>query len=295
MSEFSRETYGLATVVQRELSATLRTKRFIVLGVIFILFAVVGAYYGNLDLGRSMSHASGSPDPKLHPVNYGMSVVYSYSNIFLSILGLGLSYDAITNERTLRTLVQVLVRPVRRSTLLFGKFSAYVTAAGGLFVITTLVLFGALSIVTSRYPSIYDFELLLLSMVIIMLYLASFVSLGVLISSLTRTNLDSMLGAVFVWVLLLAFAYAGVITGVSAVPTDLSVTTDLPYSQFPLYSKVFLWLNPGSHNVAVQSLAGDFSKMTAGLSYVNNVIFLIAIVIVTSLAAYYVFNRAEII
>ena len=295
MSEFSREMYGFAAVVQRELSATLKTRRFIVLGVIFILFAVVGAYYGNLDLGRSMLPASGSPDPKLHPVNYCISVVYSYSNIFLSILGLGLSFDAITNERTLRTLVQVLVRPVRRGTLLLGKFSAYITAAGGLFVITTLVLFGVLSLVTNRYPSIYDFELLLLSMVVILLYLASFVSLGILISSLTKTNLDSMLGAVFVWVLLLAFAYAGVITGVSAVPTNLSVTTDLPYSQFPLYSKVFLWLNPGSHNVAVQSLAGDFSKMTAGLSYVDNIIFLIAIVIVTSLAAYYIFNRADIV
>gem|GEM_PF-266470 len=295
MSEFSREMYGFAAVVQRELSATLKTRRFIVLGVIFILFAVVGAYYGNLDLGRSMSPASGSPDPKLHPVNYCISVVYSYSDIFLSILGLGLSFDAITNERTLRTLVQVLVRPVRRSTLLLGKFSAYVTAAGGLFVITTLVLFGALSIFTNRYPSINDFELLLLSMVVLMLYLASFVSLGILISSLTRTNLDSMLGAVFIWVLLLAFAYAGVITGVSAVPTNLSATTDLPYSQFPIYSKVFLWLNPGSHNVAVQSLAGDFSKMTAGLSYVDNIIFLIAIVIVTVLAAYYVFNRADIV
>ncbi len=295
MSEFSREMYGFAAVVQRELSATLKTRRFIVLGVIFILFAVVGAYYGNLDLGRSMLPASGSPDPKLHPVNYCISVVYSYSNIFLSILGLGLSFDTITNERTLRTLVQVLVRPVRRGTLLLGKFSAYITAAGGLFVITTLVLFGVLSLVTNRYPSIYDFELLLLSMVVILLYLASFVSLGILISSLTKTNLDSMLGAVFVWVLLLAFAYAGVITGVSAVPTNLSVTTDLPYSQFPLYSKVFLWLNPGSHNVAVQSLAGDFSKMTAGLSYVDNIIFLIAIVIVTSLAAYYVFNRADIV
>jgi len=295
LSEFSREMYGFAAVVQRELSATLKTRRFIVLGVIFILFAVVGAYYGNLDLGRSMLPASGSPDPKLHPVNYCISVVYSYSNIFLSILGLGLSFDAITNERTLRTLVQVLVRPVRRGTLLLGKFSAYITAAGGLFVITTLVLFGVLSLVTNRYPSIYDFELLLLSMVVILLYLASFVSLGILISSLTKTNLDSMLGAVFVWVLLLAFAYAGVITGVSAVPTNLSVTTDLPYSQFPLYSKVFLWLNPGSHNVAVQSLAGDFSKMTAGLSYVDNIIFLIAIVIVTSLAAYYVFNRADIV
>ncbi|HXY87250.1 MAG TPA: ABC transporter permease subunit [Candidatus Acidoferrales bacterium] len=295
MSEFSREMYGFAAVVQRELSATLKTRRFIVLGVIFILFAVVGAYYGNLDLGRSMSPASGSPDPKLHPVNYCISVVYSYSDIFLSILGLGLSFDAITNERTLRTLVQVLVRPVRRSTLLLGKFSAYVMAAGGLFVITTLVLFGALSIFTNRYPSINDFELLLLSMVVLMLYLASFVSLGILISSLTRTNLDSMLGAVFIWVLLLAFAYAGVITGVSAVPTNLSATTDLPYSQFPIYSKVFLWLNPGSHNVAVQSLAGDFSKMTAGLSYVDNIIFLIAIVIVTVLAAYYVFNRADIV
>lgn len=295
MSELSREVYGFVAVAQRELSAIVRTRRFIVLGLIFVVFAVVGAYYGNLDLGRSISPASGSPDLKLHSVNYATSVVYSYSDIFLSILGLALSYDAITNERTLRTLAQVLARPIRRVTVIFGKFSAYIVAAGGLFVVTTLVLFGVLSIVTHRYPGIYDFELLLLSMVVIILYLASFVGLGMLISTLTRTNLDSMLGAVFVWVLLLTFAYAGVITGVSAVPTNIGATTELPYSQFPLYSKVLLWLNPGSHNVAVQSLAGNFSKLTAGLSYIANVIFLIAIAIATFIATYYVFNRADVI
>jgi ABC-2 type transport system permease protein len=295
LSELSREVYGFAAVAQRELSAIVRTRRFIVLGLIFVLFAVVGAYYGNLDLGRSISPASGAPDLKLHPVNYVMSVVYSYSDIFLSILGLALSYDAITNERTLRTLVQILARPIRRVTVIFGKFSAYTAAAGGLFVVTTFVLFGVLSIVTHRYPGVYDFELLLLSMVVILLYLASFVGFGMLISTLTKTNLDSMLGAVFIWVLLLTFAYAGVISGVSAVPTNIGATTELPYSQFPLYSKVLLWLNPGSHNVAVQSLAGDFSKLTAGLSYVDNVIFLVAIVIVTFIGTYYVFNRADVI
>ncbi len=295
MSELSREVYGFAAVAQRELSAIVRTRRFMVLGLIFVIFAIVGAYYGNLDLGRSISPASGFPDLKLHPVNYAMSIVYSYSDIFLSILGLALSYDAITNERTLRTLVQVLARPIRRPTVIFGKSSAYIAAVAGLFVVTTLVLFGVLSILTRRYPSIYDFELLLLSMVVIILYLASFVGLGMLISTLTRTNLDSMLGAVFVWILLLTLAYAGVITGVSAVPTNLGATTDLPYSQFPLYSKVLVWLNPGSHNVAIQSLAGNFSKLTAGLPYIDNVIFLIAIVIVTFAGAYYVFNRADVI
>jgi hypothetical protein len=79
------------------------------------------------------------------------------------------------------------------------------------------------------------------------------------------------------------------------VPTNIGATTELPYSQFPLYSKVLLWLNPGSHNVAVQSLAGNFSKLTAGLSYIANVIFLIAIAIATFIATYYVFNRADVI
>ena len=253
MSELSREVYGFVAVAQRELSAIVRTRRFILSWITICPFCHYRRLLWKSQLGNGQYLlASGSPDLKLQPVNYAMSIAfYSYSDIFLSILGLALSYDAITNERTCRTLAKVTARPIRRATVIFGKFSAYIVAAGGLFVVTTLVpAWRAINPYASLSRYYSDFELLLLSMVVIILFLASFVGLGMLISTLTRTNLDSMSGAVFVWVLLLTFAYAGVITGVSAVPTNIGTTTDLPYSQFPLYSKVLLWLNPGSQNVA---------------------------------------------
>jgi ABC-2 type transport system permease protein len=184
-----------------------------------------------------------------------------------------------------------VVRPITRRTILFGKFVAYLAAAGGLFVITTLVLYIGLSITTRTVPSSSDVGYLILSMGIILLYVMSFIAIGLLISSLTRTSLDSLLGAVFVWILLLILTYAGVALGLGAI--NLSPTSDIPYAQFPGYAKILVWINPGSHNVAIQSLAGDFFKLTSGLNYSVNVIFLIASILVPLIPAYYFFNRSD--
>ena len=281
----------LLAIAQKDFQTTVRTKRFIVFAAIFVFFAIIGAYYGNSDVARSVTAASGLPNPATHPVNYAMSIVYSFSEVFLSILALAISYDALTGERTGRTLVQLLVRPVKRSTIFFGKFIAYLAAVGGLFVLMALVLYISLSFAIGKFPSSSDIDFLLLSMGIVLLYLTSFIAIGLLISSLTRTSLDSMLGAVFVWILLLIFTYAGVSLGLGAI--HLSTTSDIPYTQFPAYAKALLWINPGSHNVAAQSLAGDFSKLSSGLAYAANVIFLLASIIVPLIPAYFLFKRSD--
>ena len=292
MSEFSESAYKFLAIAQKDFQSAVKTKRFIIFGVIFVLFALVGAYYGNVDVARGISPISGAPNPTTQPVNYAISVSYSYGGeAILVILALALSYDALTGERSARTLTQLVVRPITRRTILFGKFVAYLAAAGGLFVVTTLVLYIGLSIITRNVPSSSDVGYLILSMGIILLYVMSFIAIGLLISSLTRTNLDSLLGAVFVWILLLVFTYAGVALGLGAM--NLSPTSEIPYSEFPGYAKILLWINPGSHNVAVQSLAGDFVKLTSGLNYTANVIFLIASIIVPLIAAYYFFNRSD--
>jgi len=291
LSDLSEYAYTFLTIAQKEFQSAIRTKRFIVFGTIFVLLALAGAYYGNLDLSRSISPTSGAPNPVTQPVNYVTSVAYSYSQVVLTILGLALSYDAITRERSERTLVQLLVRPVKRSAILFGKFVAYLAAAGGLFVVTTLVIYIGGSVVTRRFPTSSDIDYLLLSMAIILLYVASFIAIGLLITSLTRSTLDSLLGAVFVWVLLLIFTYAGVALGLNAI--HRTATSDIPYSQFPSYAKILLWINPGSHNVAVQSLAGDFAKFNSGLSYATNVILLVISIAIPLLLAYFLFKRSD--
>lgn len=291
LSEFSESAYAFLTIAQKEFQSAIRTKRFLVFGAVFVLLALAGAYYGNLDLSRSISPTSGAPNPVTQPVNYVTSVAYSYSQVVLTILGLALSYDAITRERSERTLVQLLVRPVKRSTILFGKFVAYLAAAGGLFVVTTMVIYVGVSLATPRFPSATDVDYLFLSMGIMLLYVTSFIAIGLLITSLTPSNLDSLLGAVFVWVLLLIFTYAGVALGLNAI--HLTATSDIPYSEFPAYAKILLWINPGSHNVAIQSLAGDFAKFTSGLNYSMNVISLVLSIFVPLFLAYYFFKRSD--
>ncbi|HYA33064.1 MAG TPA: ABC transporter permease subunit [Candidatus Bathyarchaeia archaeon] len=291
MSEFSESAYKVLAFAQKDFQSAIKTKRFIIFGAIFFVLALVGAYYGNLDVIHSVAPVSGAPDPATQPVNYAISVSYSYSEIILTIIALALTFDAISGERAARTLAQLVIRPITRRAILLGKFVAYLAATGGLFIVTTFILYAGLTIAMRRVPSASDFDYLILSMGVILLYVMSFIAIGLLISSLTRTRLDSLLGAVFIWILLLVFTYAGVALGLSAL--NLSATADIPYTQFPGYAKILLWINPGSHNVAIQSLAGDFSKLTSGLNYAANVIFLIASIIVPIIPAYYFFNRSD--
>jgi ABC-2 type transport system permease protein len=290
LSEFSETAYAFLTIAQKEFQSAIRTKRFLIFGTIFVLLALIGAYYGNADLTRSISPTSGAPNPTTQPINYVISVAFSYSQVILTILALALSYDALTRERSERTLVQLLMRPIRRSTILFGKFVAYLATAGGLFVATTLVLYIGLSL-TRKVPSSGDIDYMFLSMGVMLLYLMSFIAIGLAISSLTRTSLDSLLGAVFVWILLLIFTYAGIALGLNAI--HLGAAADIPYTTFPGYAKTLLWINPGSHNVAIQSLAGDFSKLTTGLSYGANIILLFVSIIIPLLLAFYFFKRSD--
>ena len=291
MSELTESAYKFLAVAQKDFESAVKTKRFIIFGVIFVLLALVGAYYGYAGVAQSITPISGAPNPAAQPVNYAISVSYSYSEIVLTILALALSYDALSGERSARTLVQLAVRPITRRTILFGKFVAYLAATGGLFVVTTLVLYIGLSASMRTLPSSGDVGYLILSMGIILLYVMSFIAIGLLISSLTRTSLDSLLGAVFIWILLLIFTYAGIALGLGAI--NLSPTSDIPYEQFPGYAKILVWINPGSHNVAVQSLAGDFFKLTSGLNYSVNVIFLIVSIVVPLIPAYFFFNRSD--
>jgi ABC-2 type transport system permease protein len=291
LSEFSETSFAFLTIAQKDFQSAIRTKRFLVFGIIFVLLALIGAYYGNTDLARSISPTSGAPNPTTQPINYVISVAFSYSQVILTILALALSYDALTRERSERTLVQLLVRPIRRSTILFGKFVAYLAAVGGLFVATTLVLYIGLSLITHKFPSSGDIDSMFLSLGVMLLYIMSFIAIGLLISSLTRTSLDSLLGAVFVWILLLIFTYAGIALGLNAI--HLSATADIPYTTFPGYAKILLWINPGSHNVAIQSLAGDFSKLTSGLSYAVNVFLIFVSIIIPILLAFYFFKRSD--
>jgi ABC-2 type transport system permease protein len=291
LSEFSENTYALLTIAQKEFQSAIRTKRFLVFGIIFVLLALIGTYYGNTDLTRSISPISGAPNPTTQPINYVISVAFSYSQIILTILALAVSYDALTRERSERTLVQLLVRPIQRSMIFFGKFVAYLAAVGGLFVATTLILWIGVSLTTRKFPSSGDIDYLFLAMGVMLLYVMTFIAIGLLVSSLTRTSLDSLLGAVFVWILLLIFTYAGIALGLSAI--HLSATADIPYTTFPGYAKILLWINPGSHNVAIQSLSGDFSKLTSGLSYAANVILLVISIAIPLLLAFYFFKRSD--
>jgi ABC-type transport system involved in multi-copper enzyme maturation permease subunit len=122
--------------------------------------------------------------------------------VILALIALLFSFDAICGEKEQGTLKLMLAGRTRRASLVFGKLV-------GRFILVFapfLVLFLIASIAVSLLPDVRAGETYWLRLAIILagaaLYVASFVALGTLISSLSHRSSTSMMLALASWVLL---------------------------------------------------------------------------------------------
>jgi hypothetical protein len=120
--------------------------------------------------------------------------------VVLSLLAIFISYDAVAGEREEGTLRLILAHPVRRSSVLLG------TAVGLLGPLLVPLLLGLLtSLVVIQLSPAYelaprDFPGLLAVAVFAVLYLAFFVLLSVLVSSLCRHSSTALIWLILFWV-----------------------------------------------------------------------------------------------
>lgn len=121
--------------------------------------------------------------------------------ILMSITALSLSYNSIAGERENGTLKLILSSGISRNKILFGKW------VGGIISLITILfinLLGAIIIVlflTELDWSLGDWLTLLFLFLLSVLYCAAFYSLGLYISCKTKSSSNSIIVALFVWLL----------------------------------------------------------------------------------------------
>lgn len=122
--------------------------------------------------------------------------------IVISLLALLFSYDAIAGARENGTLPLTLSNAVPRGALLLGKYLGGMLSL--VLPLTVSLMVGALVILLSRYTAISasDWARIGLFLLISLVYISVFFTLGMLFSSRSRRTATALMLAMFSWVIL---------------------------------------------------------------------------------------------
>lgn len=122
--------------------------------------------------------------------------------VVLSLVALLFGFDQVSRERERGTLQLILGSPISRAGVLFGKWLGNFLSLSVPFLLTTLLGIAFLLLDPNVRFSAGQFGRLALILGLSLLYLSFFLTLGILISTLTRRSASSIVVLLFIWTLL---------------------------------------------------------------------------------------------
>ncbi|HPW17949.1 MAG TPA: ABC transporter permease subunit [Candidatus Aminicenantes bacterium] len=122
--------------------------------------------------------------------------------VVLSLVALLLGFDQISSERERGTLKLMLSGPVSRAEVLLGKWLGNFASLAAPFLLVTALGTAAMLFDADIRFSAGQLGRFALILALALLYMAFFLSLGMLVSALTRRSATSVIALLFVWALL---------------------------------------------------------------------------------------------
>jgi len=186
---------GAMTVCRKELADHLGSKRYIVLFALILLLSTLSAYQG-AEFIRNQAQAG------FIAIFWRAQFGFSFTSLmvfFGPIIGLALGFDAINKERTSGSLSTLLCQPIYRDSVINGKFLGGVTALSLLAVSTIGIMCGVAIPVLGFGPAVEDVSRIVLFTLLTVLYLAFWLGLGLLYSTVTKKTSTSILMSVATW------------------------------------------------------------------------------------------------
>ncbi len=123
--------------------------------------------------------------------------------VFISLLAILLTFDAISGEKERASLRQILSNPVGRTKLIISKFLGAVIALVPIFVFGFLVALVVFQMLSPVGFSADDWGKIGLMLVLILLYGATFAAVGMLISTLTQSSATSLAVSMLAWIIII--------------------------------------------------------------------------------------------
>lgn len=122
--------------------------------------------------------------------------------VVLSLVALLFGFDQVSQERERGTLKLMLSNPLSRAKVLVGKWVGNFLSLAVPFLLVTLLGFALLNLDPQVHFSSGSLAKLVIILVLTLIYIALFLSLGILISSLTQRASISIVILLFIWAIL---------------------------------------------------------------------------------------------
>jgi ABC-2 type transport system permease protein len=201
-------------VSRKEFTDQITGWRFLVILALFLSLALIGTYTGVEGYQRelawyneeqaAMETTGDGPErmmPSKPPVEGIYSSMFGTLVSYGGLLALALGFDRVSKEKESRSLKSLLSHPVYRDEIINGKALGGV-ALLALVVGSALLLSTALLLVFSIVPSSGDLWMILTYAGVTLLFLVTFFSIALALSTLCRESGSALLLAVVVFVLL---------------------------------------------------------------------------------------------
>jgi ABC-2 type transport system permease protein len=315
----------MLTVYRKELSDHFSSTRFILLFYLIIMISVVIAYFVGSSI-RDELQSVAKPNFVFLMLFTSPGKLFSliqFISFFGPLIGIILGFDAVSRERSSRTLSKLLSQPIYRDSVINGKFLAGVVTIS-IMLLGLVLLISALGLLlVGVVPGPEEIWRLLIYLVISIFYISFWMGIAILFSVSFRSTATSALAAILFWIFFSFFVSFGAsLIADAAIPLGSNPAQADPelvvrhenvrklmslFSPMTLYSEATTTiLDPLRKTTASLLLMGPFERLS--ISRFQNplpleesiylvfphIISMIAITLVCFAISYVVFMRQEI-
>lgn len=243
-------------VTRKEMLEHFKTKRLLIIAIVFAAVFILLSYYGGAITGQS------DPDDPSYEEgpNKVMSMVMSFSSLFPPIMAIALSHDSIVGERTRNSMYLLVSKPIHRRSIYLGKFLGAFLSISVVYVgVMTMGYFLVMGL-SGEAASGSDFLDAYGAVGVTLYTLACWIFFFMLLSTVFKTTSTTLIVAVLMWLFVLSLiSQAGLIYYlVTAEDSDrpinvnIQVTNALMGESDPTINDVIFYTYPndGNHQVS---------------------------------------------
>jgi ABC-2 type transport system permease protein len=316
--EHGRLTGGWRIVAAKEFADHVRSARFVILLVLMGLAGLAAVHSASGPIRDAADQATQTPSIFLYVFTLSPERVpafHEFLGILGPLLGIAFGFDAISGERSQRTLPRLVAQPIHRDEIINGKFAAGIGAISlALGVLVVIVsAYGALRL--GLAPDGGDLVRIFAFYVTAVAYVSLWLALALLLSVVCRRAATAAFAAIAIWLVLTLFA--GLIAGVIAdavhpAPADATTEQVLDNARAELTVRRFspdelyreatgVLLNPSRQSTGIVVVDEANAALPSTLSLDQSLLLawwqlvvLVAGTIVMFAAAYVAFLRQEV-
>lgn len=309
---------GWRIVARKELADHVRSVRFGLLLALVAIAAVVAVHSASGPIRDATETASQTPSVFLLLFTLSPDRVpafHEFLGILGPLLGIAFGFDAISGERSERTLPRLVSQPIHRDDVINGKFVAGLAAIAVVLTCVTAIVVGYGMFRLGLAPGPSELARIVAFLVVAIAYVGLWLAAAILVSVLTRRAATAALVTIAAWLVFSLFAglIAGVVADAVSPVDDPGNTTEVldnartelrvrRLSPDQLYTEATgVLLNPARQTTGILVLEAGSRAVRSTLSLPQSLLLawwqvmaIVAGAVVVFTIAYVVFMRQEV-